>query len=658
MSGFMNNERCPRDVSQFSGASTSEHVGPGHNDSTTSAGSFISEWENVQQRSQGLVKRFYQEKPVSDVDCYRGPGSYEQFSGTLQGGGGSATDAVSAVEAAMDLSRSSFRSRGARISPMITCPGSSEFLPSTSSQNPGPGHYEASRDLRGPQTRRAASMVSEPTESIAYEDVVWPGPAAYTPGVPTMPEAPSWDWHRTKSKQRGLFEVPTSPGPGEYKDMHVASDDWGLDGPNSAFDSGTLRPEVDTPFDFACRLRPNSVPGPGEYQQESQMGSLDAGAASGFKSGTLRTIIQGAELPGPGTYEQPKSCLGGDPRRSRGDGAAVDHNGRIGRKYHGITDPKQLVFLRETDGVQLTGFHATDLRPVLSDLPLEAHTDPGQYDPDLSLDEKLKKWGLVGKNGQFGPTANRFPPKKLEFDIHPGEYQQVEVKPSSPIRQDAKPFGFGTNRNPHSQSDSALAARMWGFQAIAHPDNAAIPGAGTYEDIVLSKAEYRSKLAHPRTQHVSFGSRLNKDRFGAGSEASIGPGQYDPQAAVSRGSGGAAHAASLRSNIELVTATEDLGPAAYDVQPRWLRKSFNVSHPTHAKVSLAARSASIAAFAAAAAPTRRAAIADVTQRGAPEGGAPDLPQHHAEMMRALERRSATVGGSRETRGRRRPFPNW
>lgn len=646
MSCFLNNERGPRDTSIFlRSGGTDGHVGPGSHECSIS--SLLSDSSNIQERYQGSVKRFYQERPPPDVDAARGPGSYDQRVGTIGGGGGSTTQATDAFDRSVDISRSSFRARSAQISPIGLVPGSSEFLPSSVQWNPGPGEYEASRDIRGQQSRRAASAASLPTESLAPERMVAPGPAAYDP-IPAKPAARSCDWQSSVCKQRGDFDNAGTPGPGTYG---LVGSVWGLDGPNSPFDSLTERPGMESSNAML-------VPGPGAYLEDTlpSVGSeTDAASTlrsgSVFKSASVRsTFAQGSDQPGPAHYATPGSTFGGDHRRSRS--VTGPFSGE--RDFRGIHNPDQLVRLLDSDGMRLTGFSSKEDRPVLTPAPPQwqlVKTDPGQYNPDDSHGRSLVAAVKSKQGGRFGNGTERFSSKLPEFSVDPGAYQEV-VNPTSPIKQAAKAFGAGLGRTP-PRSRHEVTKCMWEFQAQRHPDGATVPCPGRYEAVILNQANYRSKAARPWTEHLSFGSGVERPIGSSLESTVVGPGAYDSAAPTLQG--GRVKITSGRSSMVPATASASLGPGEYEIAPpSLLRKSHNVSHSGHAKSSLAARAAEVAADAVAA-PSRSRAIANATQQAVPEESEEsELAHHHAFLVRVLEERAKApaLGGSRHSRAGR------
>lgn len=270
--------------------------------------------------------------------------------------------------------------------------------------------------------------------------------------------------------------------------------------------------------------------------------------------------------------------------------------------------------------------------------PQVGKTGPGQYSPDeipsRSMVAKVKN-KVHGRNGKFGTISERFPQKRLDCsrELGAGIQQKVELVPRSlvPQPQEKKAaFQVGEARLPKSKALS---------------ESALFPCPGSYEDIDLQKVNYRSKLARPANEHFGFG--CGQDRF---REVAAGvrpdPGAYDPILAT-RCAGGMVKSTGGRSPVQNFPATVDLGPGAYDVNPAWLRKSFNVSHAAHAKSVLAAVSV------ASCSTSQMLAIADdgssqqLCQHTSSSTSWPldreeeslQLPEHHVSLVHLLEHRA-------------------
>jgi len=623
MSVFLNNARGPRGMEQSIQSGTDESIGPGQYPSVSSWQSGLDS-SNVQQRSQGRVKRFYQERE-RDEDMVVGPGSYDQHAGTIGGGGGSTTQVTSACDRAMDVTCSAFRARSPQISPMVTCPGASAFLPPSSVDTPGPGQYEKSRDIRGaPRLRAVVGSAPLANESIQGpgDTMVGPGPAAYSPTL-AKPTALICDWHASNTLRK-FIDPEDFPGPGTYPKANKL-DEWGIDGLNSSFESLTRRPGMEA-------LNAELVPGPGAYIEDVQTGSLDGGPSSVFNSTSQRDSTHGAHLPGPGTYAQPGSSFLKDPRRSRSVPGALGE-----RTFHGITNPSHRAFLRDTDGVRMIAFHSSQARPVLTPaLPEVGKTGPGQYSPDecpsRSLVAKVRSKSHIGRNGKFVTNSERFPQRRQDC---PTELHE-KIALSSPVREEKRAFQVGGVQRLHmSKSDSFLYVS----------DAALQPCPGSYEDINLQKVNYRSKLARPSNEHFGFG--CGQDRFRGSVAAGVDPGAYDTRGILAtRCAGGMVKGTGGRSQCLNFPDTGDVGPGAYDANPAsaLLRKSFNVAHAAHAKSVLAAVSAAASSTSQMLALTDDGSqqyhtSASTLEPRDSEEEPLQLPEHHIGLVHMLEQRA-------------------
>lgn len=570
-------------------------------------------WSKRSTDNTGTAPSFVQ------VPFSPGPTAYEQLAGTMAGGGGSTTRPKSSVEREMHVSRSSFNARSPQIAPMAH-EGASEI------DKPGPGTYEICRDVGGAPQKRLQPKPAAPTERIQPSTEVRPGPDAYLPA--RVGESRATDFHTSDADQRQSFEnkLSFSPGPGAYDLV----EDW--QGPPYYDPQWQMRSETRKP-EFAL---PNAllVPGPGNYDEAAKK-LRGVSAASSFNSVSPKTMfgIRGPQVPGPGEYHDhnPSSSFqGGGARRSRSIGGAMGE-----RTFLGVTDPRQITFLRDTDGARLVAFHSSVPRKTMGDVEAEHEVGPGQYEADdlmgRSIVGSVASRHSPSRKGAFGAVCERFPAQKEDMSIEPGGNPQVEAGAASPVKRTPPVLG----RAQLSRSDGDLARDL----PLGERWNP--PGPGAYDDIDLRKVDYRSKSNRSLFAPASFGAIA--PRFHEPSESELpGPGEYRPPENHVRNRGGIVKSTCSRVGpVHFETAAGSLGPGGYEVSPQWLRKSFNASHAAHAKETLLAKSAAIVAAQAHATTQKSSGTAAICDK---DHGKTDLPDHHKSLVNWLEGRASSGGG--------------
>jgi len=556
---FLNNARADRATDPALRTGTDDCLGPGR---YSTASQFPAQSSNILERFQGSEKR--DAFRPRTADAVPGPGSYDaRLQGTFDEGR-AVSDEQLRPSGPQVLSCSAFRARAEQ-----------RGSPSASGEEvPGPGAYETC----GTITKASCGTGVPPGETVPpvpmAEDIHSPGPAAYSvspAAAASRPSAPSADFSSSESKRNFLDGKDEVPGPGAYYTRKALAK-----GPYSSFRSSTGRGQS---YDTCS-------PGPAMYDDSGAFAAEKLGdtAVSSFRSGSSRdpaSSKSGDRLPapGPGRYEQPKSPFAGAAaKRARGTATAV------GQTYYGVQTPQQHMFLRDTQGSVLCAFDATSPRPLLEPSEREdAKVDPGTYDCDdvmgRSLSSSVKNLERAkGKNGVFGTTADRFV-SQIQETPDPCAYHQASTFVSA--EPTATGFSSTTQRpiltTTRSEIESSLTA-----------------SPGTYQALILSALDYRSKLMPAQTEHVSFGS--SKERFGPlQGRLEPGPGAYKPTK-------------STHVKLGLVKSTDSrigkgldpvdmsggsVGPGAYEVESSLLKKSFNVSHAEHARRTLAARAPAV-----------------------------------------------------------------
>lgn len=569
---LINNVRSQRqpDVGK---CGTTEFVGPGSYNLLKVA---VAEESNVP--FQSLSDRPNLARMQSNLNT-PGPGSYT----VRRAAGDHAPD-----ERFIGSSASAFRSHSPQISPVVV----------SSKDNPGPGEYSVAGNLARPRQVKkdsghglssisySKSMPSMPPMrdpgtmrfSGCKDDRV--GPGGYDGTIPGQlcRTLPATNFHASPSKRQifahtnsidNFMAPPDQPGPDAFR---VSTEL--VKGTSSGF------------LSKVAQVPPMSIgtgdgPGPGTYEDEGAWSSREK--SLGLAS--LRSTSERSQswqllshpfthpeyiykVPGPGTYPNPPGFNGTKQRRARSTSDVLDK-----RKFHGVHQPHTMISLRDSDGMKLWGFDASDER--LCNKPLRDNGVPSltyniEESMGQSMQANLRQSAKIGRKGVFGSSGDRFhgsafaPPPDSESSPGPGESQNLEHRDGyQSLKGDATVPGFRSTQKRLPRDPMV--------------DTSPKPEPGTYEP--FDKVNYRSKYRLPKTDHLSFGSSAtrwapNETSAGQKHTSLPGPGEYDTSLVVGHVVGGAMG----KQHRMIQTRHEGLGPGIYNVHGSTMHRStFNVS---------------------------------------------------------------------------------
>jgi len=488
----------------------------------------------------------------------------------------------------------SFRSHLERISkdnykePLLV-PGSSEYLPSSVVDNPGPGQYNLAKEfgkaqqpepvpeVSGKPAILAATPPSFPplrkTEDARYtgrdENTLAPGDYEYgahqAMSTKLGHSAAAANFHNSTSQRRllpkpcaienvyGFQSNPAAPGLYELRTKLTR-------GTSQPFASkspqlGTSQPLQSTSCSTAL------TPGPGSYPQQAEgdkkpldqhfkqsaepvEGEQEGDpplASAGYRSTVMReglfrpallqpyTDSDNLLVPGPGHYPKPASAFrGSKAQRARSVTAGLR------RRFLAVHTPQQQRSLQDTDALVLCGFASTTSRDCLVPDRTDPVAEPGTYDRAESLGQSiradLREPARIAKNGAFGSTrdSDRF----FGFPLNP-------PADGGPAPGDHGPEATAASCLQTSVDASGGAFRSKGQRSPPELSSRA-PGPGHYKseaytDMCSSTRASPSVSAgafrRPKRDHLSFGSSLSQGRFDAergGASSPPGPGEYNP----------------------------------------------------------------------------------------------------------------------------------
>eukprot|EP00747_Dinoflagellata_sp_TGD_P165095 gnl/TRDRNA2_/TRDRNA2_185932_c0_seq1.p1 gnl/TRDRNA2_/TRDRNA2_185932_c0~~gnl/TRDRNA2_/TRDRNA2_185932_c0_seq1.p1 ORF type:complete len:671 (+),score=56.45 gnl/TRDRNA2_/TRDRNA2_185932_c0_seq1:81-2015(+) len=564
-------------------ATAGESVAPTSYDVHTANSSFLTEYTPEHQVPfGGLEDRPHPAKASGSAMRSPGPGTYDLRPERTQNG----FSAPNAHIGQMNLSKSAFRSRSARISP-FNVPGSSEFMASSILDNPGPGTYSpptsivrSQSALPRPRTESSVDQIAMMSRSLPsiptemgrrntrtrrysaderhQEDSL--GPGDYERGnldACRRSYRPT-DFGATK-KNRDLFDISRDP-----RRINPSPDRYNVRRSLVSRDRGTnfFNSQTNQRFDMATG---KDKPGPGAYlaveSAIGQDGNEDMPASS-MRSKTLRSqwAVSKSTTPGPGQYKRQPAIVLRNTRRGRSDGEVLRR-----RRFYGVSQPQLLTSLQQNEGLHLCGFNTSSTLPGNKPTAMYSGASPGTYEHDDQMGQSilasLKERKGVGRKGIFGTTASLNHEKWLitsSPDVPaPGSYHRPRT--AAHITGCPCKVAF-TSQNTRIAREAAKEG----------------PEPATYDPKITH--DYRSKFRQARTAHLSFGSgharwNPNEVYIGMTFTPSPGPGEYNAKVA-GRGVG---FAKSSQSRLGKGPKDPGLGPGAYNVEKSLLRQTFNVS---------------------------------------------------------------------------------
>eukprot|EP00445_Apocalathium_hangoei_P035125 CAMPEP_0203942510 /NCGR_PEP_ID=MMETSP0359-20131031/78679_1 /ASSEMBLY_ACC=CAM_ASM_000338 /TAXON_ID=268821 /ORGANISM="Scrippsiella Hangoei, Strain SHTV-5" /LENGTH=562 /DNA_ID=CAMNT_0050873231 /DNA_START=64 /DNA_END=1749 /DNA_ORIENTATION=+ len=425
------------------------------------------------------------------------------------------------------------------------------------SGGPGPGAYTSAAQLGRPWRPRAqgrgdgtwgrVAVATDPARALCFAE----------PSEPSSPiggrACRGVDFHSSKQERMGGPSASVAaPDPGEYRQPRTSSrcaTAWSRD---QSYRTALAKEEFG--------------PGPTTYTLPSSE-APDADGAPASPTAVMRSTtgrwvaLDGADSPGPGSYEPAASSSSSPPRRARST-YCVERP----RDFHGVHEQGRLMELRGSDGRPLNAFGTRDQRFQHGESRGEGCA-PGTYDRESaagqSIEARQKAHALRnGKRGAFDTTAERW---ASIGSVGPGPAKyKVNVRPQS--------SGAG---------NGGLRSKGKHFESV----ETCGPAPGSYEaPQCFAQAELPSKSnwRRPKTAHLHFG-RAGERWECQERQAAPGPGEYQVQDVVKhRGSVPKSTDARIGFSTSKDAAAQP-GPGSYNVSRSLVKSSFNTSSEAFAR---------------------------------------------------------------------------